>query len=115
MDRRNAVIMLFFVLFTALVSATFYQISFRGIEVSQTSVEAGETINFTTNLVNLDDAPYTDVIVTAQLIRETDRTRVARTTVNSDVDLAAREVTAIRGELTVPEDAPGGSYTLNLQ
>jgi hypothetical protein len=110
---RKAVIFVSLALLTTFIgSAVFYQISFRGLQLEETQVNAGDELEYSANIVNLGSGPYTDVQVRASLVRESDRTQMLDTVLHSDVDLAAREIITLNDSLQIPQDTPAGDYNL---
>lgn len=96
-------------------TAEFYQVSFQGMDMETDTVTAGEDLGIEANLANLAEEPYTDIRVTASLIRESDRTRMTQATLGDDIDLGPRELHALETDLSVPADTPQGNYSLLLQ
>lgn len=112
---KIGLILVILILFGGVASAEFYQVSFKGLDLEKSSYSGGEKVQFTTNIANLAQSPYTDMAVEASLIREEDRTRIEKEVVSGNVDLAAREILEMDGSIEVPSDAPSGSYSLVLQ
>ncbi|MFB6114733.1 MAG: hypothetical protein ABEK04_00435 [Candidatus Nanohalobium sp.] len=113
--RKLFTVLLLSLMVTGLTSAAFYQISFRGLQLDKTNVDAGESIGFATNIVNLGEDPRTDIKVEALLVRESDKSVVYEEVVRSDVDLAAREAILVNKSVTVPDNVPEANYTFMLR
>lgn len=95
-------------------AAAYYQVSFRGLDVAETQVDAGGSIDLQTNVVNLKKSPYTDLSVAASLVRRSDGSRVVEQELVSDLDLAAREIRNIDATVPVPADAVSGDHVLRI-
>lgn len=113
--RKFFTVLLLCLMVTGLTSAAFYQLSFRGLEIDNTNVDAGESIDFSTNIVNLGDNPRTDITVEALLVRESDKSVVYREDVRTDVDLAGREAILVDESFNVPNNVPEANYTLTVR
>ncbi|MFB6180965.1 MAG: hypothetical protein ABEJ93_03745 [Candidatus Nanohalobium sp.] len=113
--RKTVLVLAAAFIMTGVASATFYQLSFRGLQTGQSAVDAGENLDFSTNIVNTGDNPRTDIRVEASLVSGSDRSVVFKRVVNDDVDLAGREVLGVGETLEIPENVPTGDYSLMLQ
>lgn len=114
-NRKIATLATLFVAFAFLTSAVSYELSFRGIELDENNLNAGDTVNVTTNLVNLGEEPRTDNSVTVSLTKESDNTVFFKEEIRNDIDLAPREIEKITENIQIPERAPSGTYNILLQ
>jgi len=112
---RIGIVLALVLLIGATGTAEFYQVSFKGMDIGADTVQTDESLDIEANLANLAQEPYTDIQVTASLIRETDRTRMTQVTVAEDIDLGPRELHALQTGLSIPSDIPQGNYTILLQ
>lgn len=99
---------------TGLASANYYDLSFRGLTTAQDEVQAGESINISTNLANTAEEPRTDIEVELSIVRDTDKSVVHKEVLRKDVDLAGRELRLIEEDVDIPESVPEGSYSLTV-
>lgn len=111
---RGILIAAFLLILTGASTAAFYQISFRGLTLDKTAVDAGNDIGVTANVANLGEEPRTDIQIKASLVRDSDRSVVFEDVIREDVDMAGRELVLIEQDLTVPENIPSGNYSLTV-
>jgi len=112
--RRSVVLGALFLILIPVVGATYYQLSFQGMEVGADTVDAGDELNVTANIVNLRQSPYTDLQVMSYLVREEDSAEVGRWTLVEDLDLAGREFHTVDAAVPVPPDAIAGDHRLQV-
>jgi hypothetical protein len=116
MDSYRRLFMALFIglMFVGFSYAAFYQISFRGLSLDSTSVEAGDSIQVDTSIANTGEEPRTDIDVRVRLVRESDNSVVFSDTLREDVDLAGREIINIQEAVKVPEDVPDANYSFSV-
>lgn len=114
MLRRTAVFGALFLMLIPVVGATYYQLSFQGMQLGSETVDAGSDLNVTANIVNMRESPYTDLQVVAYLVRDDDSTQVAQQTLVEDLDLAGREFHTVDASVDVPADAVSGDHLVQV-
>ncbi len=115
LQTKTAAVLILSLFLTGITSAAYYQISFRGMKADQTQIQAGNEVNFETNIANLGENPRTDITVEALLVRDSDNSVVHREVINDDVDLAGREILLLDETVQVPSSTPEGDYNLVIR
>jgi len=111
---RGILIIAFLLILTGASTAAFYQISFRGLTLDKSTVDAGNDVGITANVANLGDDPRTDIQIKASLVRDSDRSVVFEEVIREDIDMAGRELGLVEEDITVPENMPSANYSLTL-